>query len=263
MNLPAPLDARRIRAALAGHVIGAGVELHEELSSTSDHLRILGESGHSHGTVVFAESQTAGRGRRDNKWSAEPRRDLLLSILLRPEVAPEKFPRLATLAALGLCKAVETSCNLAPQIKWPNDLLLGGKKFCGILTEMFAPPQGTFIVLGIGMNVNTLAFSPELAGRATSLCLENDGRELDRTLLAITLLRQIGVALGAWDRGFPDAIAETRRRSFLIGKRLRALVNGFSIEGVGADLDSEGCLVIRREDGALHALQSVEQVRAI
>jgi BirA family biotin operon repressor/biotin-[acetyl-CoA-carboxylase] ligase len=259
----APLDARRIRAALAGHAIGADVEVHEELPSTSDYVRQLGEAGHLHGTVVFAESQSAGRGRRENKWSAEPRSALLFSVLLRPEVAPERFPRLATLTALGLCKALESACDLQPQIKWPNDLLLNGRKICGILTEMFTSAQGPFVVLGIGMNVNTTVFPPELRDIATSILLEKAMREIDRTMLAISLLRLLGTVLGSWEQGFDSVVAETERRSFLVGKTVRAVVNDEAVLGSVTGLDPEGCLLMHREDGSVLQLQSVEQIRAV
>lgn len=259
----APLDARRIGAALAGHATGADVRVHEELASTSDCVRELGFAGHPHGAVVFAESQTAGRGRRENRWNAEPRDDLLFSILLRPDVGLEKFSRLATLAALGLSRGVEVAGAFAPQIKWPNDLLLGGKKFCGILAEMFTSPAGPFLVLGVGMNVNRIAFPPDLRGTATSLRLESGGRPLDRTVLAIALLRGLEQALDSWDAGFEKVIADVKRRSALLGKRVRARLGEESVEGAVHDLGSEGGLILRRDDGSVLELTSADNVRLV
>ncbi|HEY2573631.1 MAG TPA: biotin--[acetyl-CoA-carboxylase] ligase [Verrucomicrobiaceae bacterium] len=256
-----PLDVRRLRAALAGHAIGCEVEVHEELTSTSDRVRELGDAGHSHGLVVFAESQTAGRGRRDNRWSAMPRHDLLFSVLLRPRVGVEKSPRLATLAALGLSRGVESAGKFAPQIKWPNDLLLNRKKFCGILAEMFGAPAGSFLVLGVGMNVNGAEFPPEIAELATSLRLESGGKLLDRTALAIALLRALQQALDSWDAGFDRIIAEVTRRSFLLGQRMRARAGSGMIEGVAHGLGGEGGLIVRRDDGTLLELTSAEEVR--
>lgn len=257
----APLDARRIRAALAGHATGTEVQVHEELPSTNDHVRELGIAGFPHGIAVFAESQTAGRGRRENRWSSEPRSDLLFSILLRPAVSMGKFPRLATLAALGLSRGVEDAGAFLPQIKWPNDLLLGGRKFSGILAEMFSPPAGPFLVLGVGMNVNRTTFPPDLRAGATSLRLESGGRPLDRTVLAIALLRRLGQALNSWDEGFQNVIAEVKRRSFLLGKRIRARLGDESVEGTALDLAGEGGLILRRNDGSLLEMASAENVR--
>ncbi len=261
---PPPLDARRIRAAQAGHALGTEVQVHEELTSTSDHVRDLGFAGHAHGAVVFAESQTAGRGRRDNRWSAEPRQDLLFSILLRPPVGLEKFARLATLAALGLSCGVEAVFPaIAPRIKWPNDLLLDGKKFCGILTEMFPAPEGPFLVLGAGMNVNRVTFPPELRESATSLRLESGGRPLDRTGLAIGLLRGLEGTLRSWEAGFEKVMAEVKPRSALLGRRIRARIGETFIEGTAHDLGREGGLILRRDDGSLSELTSAENVRVI
>lgn len=259
----APLDARRIRTAMAGHATGTEVQVHEELASTSDHIRELGFAGHPHGTVVFAESQSAGRGRREHRWSAESRHDLLFSILLRPAVSTEKFPRLATLAALGLSRGVEGAGAFTPRIKWPNDLLLGGRKFCGILAETFATPAGHFLVLGVGMNVNGIAFPPELRGSATSLRLESGGCALERTVLAIALLRALDQALDSWDEGFEDMIAGVKRRSVLLGKRIRARFGDESVEGTVQNLGREGGLILQRDDGALLELTSAENVRLV
>lgn len=270
-----PLDARRIRAALAGHAIGAEVQVHEELASTSDHVRELGLAGLPHGLVVFAESQTAGRGRRENRWSAEPRHDLLFSILIRPVVGMEKFSRLATLAALGLSRGVESITDGAGasrpgrskgetpllQIKWPNDLLLGGKKFCGILAEMFTSTAGPFLVLGVGINVNSVTFPTELRESATSLRLESGGQPLDRTGLAIALLHGLEQALQSWDSGFECIITEVKQRSFLLGKRIRARIGDDLVVGTAHDLGHEGGLVLRRDDGSLLELTSAENVR--
>jgi len=101
-----PLQLRRLIAALAGHAVGSEIQVHEELGSTSDHARGLGMAGHPHGLAVFAESQNAGRGRRENRWSSQPGLDLAVSILLRPEARLELWPRFTTLAALATCKAM-------------------------------------------------------------------------------------------------------------------------------------------------------------
>ena len=260
---PAALDARRIRSALAGHAIGTEVQVHEELASTSDHVRELGLAGHPHGIVVLAESQTAGRGRRENRWSAEPRHDLLFSILLRPVVSMDKFSRLATLAALGLSRGVEGSGTFVPQIKWPNDLLLDGKKFCGILAEMFTSQAGPFLVLGTGMNVNSIAFPPELRATATSLRLESGGQALERTGLAIALLRGLEQALHSWDAGFENVIAEVKQRSILLGRRIRARIADESVEGTAHGLGRDGSLVFLRDDGSMLEITSAENVRLV
>ena len=194
-----PLDARRITAALAGQEIGSEVQVHDELGSTSDHARGLGLAGHPHGTIVLAEHQTAGRGRRENTWTASPHKNMLLSVLLRPSVSLEFWPRITTLAALALCQAIDSSTGLKAAIKWPNDIYLHDKKCAGILAETFNGPTGTFLVLGMGLNVNETGFPEELRVTATSLRLEAHGHsDLDRNLLVINVLRHINNLSQHW-----------------------------------------------------------------
>lgn len=258
-----PLQARRISAALAGHAIGSEIQVHEEITSTSNHARELGLAGWPHGVVVFAEAQSAGRGRRENRWSSEPGKDLLFSILLKPDVSIEQWPRLATLTALGISRAIEETYGIHPQIKWPNDLLLRDRKFCGILAETHVGAAGSFIVLGVGLNVNTTVFPPGLQELATSLRNECDGKILDRTQLAITLLQHLEQALEKWERGFADVIADVQRRGWLMGKRIRAHHHEVLTEGVVAGLNEEGWLIIKHDDGSLSILSSAEQVRVV
>jgi BirA family biotin operon repressor/biotin-[acetyl-CoA-carboxylase] ligase len=257
-----PLDARRISAAMAGQEIGGDVQVHEELESTSDHARELGRTGHAHGAVVLAEHQSAGRGRRENAWNASPRKNVLMSVLLRPEVRLELWPRITTLAALALSRAIRGHLELHPAIKWPNDIYVSNKKCAGILAETFSGPNGSFLVLGMGLNVNELEFSDELRQSATSLRLEIAGRpELDRSLLIINVLRQMNLLSKQWDAGFSGLIDEVRRRSWLLGQRVSARQSGDWIEGIATDLDDEGHLLLRDDAGNLLTLTSAEQVR--
>lgn len=258
-----PVQARRISAALAGHAIGTEIQVHDEIASTSDHARELGLAGWPHGLVVFAEAQSAGRGRRENRWSSEPGKDLLFSILLRPAVSMNLWARLSTLAALGICRATEEALALRPQIKWPNDLMLRDRKFCGILAETHVGATGSFIVLGVGLNVNTTVFPPDLQGLATSLRNECGGKILDRTQLAIRLLQSLQQTLEKWERGFPEIIAGMQSRSWLEGRRIRARHHGAQTEGLVMGLNEEGWLIVKHDDGSLSTLGSAEQVRVI
>lgn len=254
------LQSRRLTSALAGHAIGCEIQVHEELASTSDHVRELGQAGYPHGLVVFAEAQSAGRGRRDNRWTSEPGQDLLFSVLLRPQVRMERWPRLTTLAALAICRAVEAATPLNPVIKWPNDIYLSDRKCAGILAESFTGSTGTFMVLGIGLNVNTRTFPPDLP--ATSLRREIPREKIqDRSALAIALLKQLNQLVTFWDEGFATIIEEVRQRSWLLGKSITARMEGRPVEGVVVDLNQEGHLLVRQADGTILTLSSAEQVR--
>lgn len=245
---------------MAGHAIGCEIQVHEELASTSDHVRELGLAGYPHGLVVFAEAQSAGRGRRDNRWTSEAGQDLLLSILLRPQVRMERWPRLTTLAALAICRAIENTTPLRPVIKWPNDIYLGDHKCAGILAESFIGSTGAFMVLGIGLNVNTRDYPSDLP--ATSLRRETPQEKIhDRNALAIALLKQLNQLVMSWDEGFAPVVDEVRRRSWLLGKTITARMEGRPVEGVVVDLNQEGHLLVRQGEGTILTLSSAEQVR--
>jgi BirA family biotin operon repressor/biotin-[acetyl-CoA-carboxylase] ligase len=267
MSLQIPqisLDGRRLSSALAGQVVGGEVQVHEEVVSTSDLARELGAAGYAHGLVIFAECQTSGRGRRENRWAAPPGRDILCSILLRPHVRLEHWARLTTMAALGICRAIEITTALRPEIKWPNDVFIQDKKCAGILAETFTGESGAYMVLGIGLNINTDSYPPELRDIATSLRLANaDGRLLDRNLVAIALLKQIDRLLPLWEHGYGSVIDEVRRRSRLLGHVVKARVDGREVEGMASDLTEEGHLLLTLADGSALTLTSAEQVRMV
>lgn len=259
MSLDAPEIARGLRdCALAWEVI-----VHDEITSTSDAARELGLAGAPHGTAVFAEHQTAGRGRRENRWIMEKGAGLMFSVLLRPPEPMALWPRLTTLAALAVCKGIEAELPLHPLIKWPNDVHLGDRKAAGILAESFTGRHGAFIVLGIGVNVNTRVFPEVLRSTATSLLLELRPAppELDRAPLAAALLRALALEIERLDADFPEAMTEVRARSWLIGKTIRAQVDGRPIYGRAADLNHEGHLLLALPDGSLRALSSAEEAR--
>lgn len=257
-----PLDLRRISTALAGHIVGGEVQTHEEIPSTSDLARELGAAGYAHGLVIFAECQSSGRGRRENRWTAPPGEDILCSILLRPTIRMEHWARLTTMAALGICRAIETTAPLHPEIKWPNDVFIQDKKCAGILAETFTSDMGPYMVLGIGLNVNTEAYPPELRDIATSMRLATeDRRMLDRNLIAIALMKQIDRLLPLWEHGYGSVIDEVRRRSRLLGHVVKARVDGREVEGMATDLTEEGHLMLTLRDGSALTLTSAEQVR--
>ncbi len=256
------LDSRRIASALAGQGIGSEVRVHEDLASTNDLARELGTAGYSHGLVILTESQSAGRGRRENIWHAPSGRDLLMTVLLRPEAKLELWPRLTTVAALAICKTVEATTTLKPMIKWPNDVYVNDRKISGILAETFTAPAGAFMALGIGLNVNTDSFPPELRSSATSLLLEEQ-RPLDRNPIVIALLKQLEHLTQKIDIGFDAIIREVRERSWLLGKRVTANTNQETVEGLAVDVDGEGRLIVRKDDDTLLMLNSAEQVRLV
>ncbi len=260
------LDASALNAACQAEALPWRVQVADEIGSTSDAVREAAMAGEPAGLVLFTESQTAGRGRRDNRWVTPKGKDLMLSLLLRPDAPTALWPRLTTLAALAICRAIEDELPLKPMIKWPNDVYLHDRKVSGLLAEAVTPPQGMAIVLGIGLNVNTGDFPPELANSATSLLTALQRpiiRELDRQQLALVLLRQLHHQFQRLDHGFHESVAEVRDRSWLIGRQIRATVEGRELFGHAMDLNSEGHLILSLPDGTLTTLSSAEGVRQV
>lgn len=242
---------------------GWKVECHDEVTSTNDLARDAGQKGAEGHLAIFAEAQTAGRGQRSRQWITPKGQDLMFSLLLRPAVKAEHWPRLTTLAALAVCKAIEATLPLIPKIKWPNDIYLGSRKVCGLLAETFTSSSGPFLVLGIGLNVNAIAFAPELHGIATSLLRELPAtlKEIDREVIATAVLNELSTAMKSWDEDYHEAVAEVRLRSLLIGRHIRARVNEQEIHGRVIDLNQEGHLVLQLADGSRQALSSAAEVR--
>lgn len=152
--------------------------------STNADIRILAAEGAAEGTVVSADSQTAGRGRRGRSWQSKTGENLLFSLLLRPDIQPDKAPQITLLMALAVTRTIREACGLHAQIKWPNDVVVNRKKVCGILTEMNASGgRIDYVIVGTGINVNQDLIPEELAVSATSLCLEKGHRFSKEELL--------------------------------------------------------------------------------
>lgn len=259
-----PLDSRRITTALAGRSLGGEVRVLEDTASTNDEVRELGLSGFPHGLVVLTESQSAGRGRRENVWHAPPGRDILMTVLLRPPVRLEFWPRTTSIAALSICRAIEDATALQAAIKWPNDVYIGDRKCAGILAETFTSSSGPFMALGIGLNVNSDQFPTGLRTSATSLMLERSDRQvLDRNAVVIALLKQLDHQLQRLETGFDGIITAIRSRSWLLGKNITAVMDGREISGTAVDVNDEGYLVVQSVTGERIVLNSAEQVRRV
>lgn len=211
----------------------------------------LGEAGEPHGAIVLAEEQTAGRGRAGRSWTSEKSVGIYCSVLLRPTIPPAYAPMLTLVAGLAARDAAAEELDSLPDIRWPNDLLAGGRKFGGILTEMHAEPDRVhYAVIGLGINVNQTTMPEPLADIATSLRIET-GRSHSRLELLIRLLHQL-------DRYYNQFLAEgaspiLRRfaqvSSYFKGKRVRITTGTETFTGTTAGLDPSGVLRVARDDG--------------
>ncbi len=229
-----------------------------KIDSTNTVAMQLGDEGEPHGAVVLAEEQTAGRGRAGRKWVSEKSSGIHATILLRPPTPPAQAAVLTLVAGLAARDAVADETGLAPDVRWPNDLLLGGKKFCGILTEMRAEPDRVhYAVVGIGINVNQTRMPAELDSIATSLRIES-GRIHSRIELLIRLLRHLDRYYNQFIGEGPKPILErfAAVSSYYRGKRVRISTATETFEGTTAGLEASGVLRVAREDGRIEAVVS-------
>ncbi len=225
----------------------------EETDSTNERLLDLGTAGAREGLVLFAERQTAGRGRFLRQWDSASHRGIWVSLLLRPQLPLSLWPRLTTWAAVAAAHAVERSASLAAKIKWPNDLELNGRKIAGILIETGTDRGGgLFAVLGIGLNVNQEAgeFPESIRATASSLRIAS-GRVQDRVLIAVELLRSLSFLYDRLIEGFFAVLDEARGRSTLLGHPVSLRSAGVTVEGIAEDLADDGRLLIRLGDGSI------------
>lgn len=229
-----------------------------QTESTNDVAMRLGENGEPHGTVVIAERQTAGRGRAGHSWVSEKSVGIYVTILLRPAISPMQSPTLTLAAGLAAYDAIAEETGLQLDVRWPNDVMLNGKKVCGILTEMQAELDRIhFAAVGVGINVNQPKMPPEISGLATSLRIET-GRMHSRLELLARLLRRLDhyynqfVTQGA--ASIVKRFAEVS--SYTEGKRVRITSGTESFVGVTAGLEPSGILRIKRDDGRIEPIIS-------
>jgi BirA family biotin operon repressor/biotin-[acetyl-CoA-carboxylase] ligase len=240
-------------------VIGRDIQVFDKTTSTNDVVEKLARDGVKEGAVVFAEAQTKGRGRLGRKWISPPRKGLWFSVLLRPDLRPQAVTQLTIMAATALVRAIQEQSGLWAEIKWPNDLLLRGKKVAGILTELSAElDRVKWVVLGIGLNINLNAgeFAPELRPLATSLKIET-GRTFDRAALAASILRELDTNYAKISGGDFESVAnEWQERCATIGRNVTILIGDLRLQGRAESLDDDGALILRTQHGRVERVIS-------
>ena len=261
-------DLAHALAAIGARGVGLGIPLHvlDETTSTNDEAKLGAKSGAPHGACWVAESQRAGRGRQGRVWSSPPGENLLFSVLLRLTCAPARLPPLALVAGLATRDAIAKALAHSPhsphsprgtgaagadvRLKWPNDVLVDGRKIAGVLIEAtLSGSKVDAVVVGIGINVHTRAFPAELTGTATSLAIvAGEGSSFDRGEVLADVLAGLARDLPlAAERGLGPVHARLSKHDALRGQRIR----GENGEGSAEGIDVEGRLLVRGDDGVL------------
>lgn len=258
VSVPDVLHADDLRSRLPRvKVVGRDIRVFQETTSTNDIIEKLARDGVKEGAVVFAESQTKGRGRLGRKWISPAHKGLWFSVLLRPNLRPQAATQLTVATATALARAIRRQTNITPEIKWPNDILIGEKKVAGILTELSAELDHVkYLILGIGVDVNLSAseFPSDVRKIATSLKIET-GRLVDRAELATAILEELDADYARVCGGqFEVVAAEWEELCTTIGRNVVIRVGERAIQGRAESLDSDGALLVRTQHGRLERI---------
>lgn len=242
-------NKRELEQGLKTKTMGQTIYFYEETDTTNNRARELALEGAPEGTLVVAEKQTAGRGRRGKVWESPLGTGIWMSLVLRPQIAPAEASVLTLLCGLATAEAIEAETGLSAGIKWPNDILINGKKAVGILTEMDCEMSEVhFVIPGIGINVNTASFPPEIAEIATSLYLEC-GKTVSRRRLVHKVLERLEEHYETFLRtgSFAAMLEDYRKHCITLGKEVHVLGREpFFAEAL--NITPEGELLVRRAD---------------
>ena len=263
---PDVLSEKEITSRLKTKWAGTCLEFEEVVDSTNIRAKELGEKGAPHGTLVVAEQQTAGKGRRGRSWVSPPGSSIYMTLLLKPEVDPSRAPMLTLLMAYAIADAFRGEKNLDVQIKWPNDLVLNKKKICGILTEMSAEVGYVhYVVIGVGINVNTESFQEEISQTATSLRIE-EGVKFQRAELIAAIMQKFEMYYEKFCASGNLSDIMDGYNAILVNKdrEVRVLEPGNEYNAKALGINETGELIVEKEDGSRTEIFSGEvSVRGI
>jgi BirA family transcriptional regulator, biotin operon repressor / biotin---[acetyl-CoA-carboxylase] ligase len=239
-------------------IIGRKVVLKEELSSTNDEAKRMALAGEEEGTAVVAKRQTAGKGRLGRHWSS-PEGGIYLSIVLRPHLTPGEMLRMTVLFGIPVAQAIAETTGLEARLKWPNDVIVSGKKVAGLLTESVSQGgQMSYLVLGIGVNLNSP--EAELEGERPGSLATLGGRKFDEEAFLHKLLFHLDDFYVKYSKG-EVSVDEYVRISSTIGKHVVGSVGDQHIAGKAMYVDDTGALIIKGDDGLTYRLDSVYSLR--
>ena len=248
------LDIDRITKGLEAKCLGGKFHYFAELGSTNVHARTLAEQGAAQGEVVIAEAQTDGRGRLGRRWESPPGVNIYFSVILRPRLLPVHAPQITLMAAVALAETVAPLIEQAPVIKWPNDILVNGKKLAGVLSEAACNPERIdHVILGIGLNLNyrVVSMPAEIRRRATSVT-DLTGNEIDRESVMIRLIQNLDRCYGELEEcGFETLRPRWDKFFGLRGRRVRIENHEQVVTGRALGIDRNGALVVEDEFGEL------------
>lgn len=252
VDSPDVMSKAEIESLIETQWAGRQVVYYSQTDSTNTRAKEQGEKGAAHGTLVIADRQNAGKGRRGRAWESPEGTSIYMTILLRPEILPVKAPQMTLLMAIAATEGIREVTGLEARIKWPNDIVSPtGKKLCGILTEMSAEIDYiNYVVIGIGVNVNQDAFPQEIQERATSLLLEQ-GRKVRRSQLIAAIMKSFEKCYETFMETEDLSGLMDEYNSLLVnkGREVRVLEPGHEYEALALGISKTGELIVRMPDG--------------
>ena len=264
-QIPDRLLPEEISSHLKTRSIGKSIFYQASTASTNDEAKRLANTGCIDGTIVLSEEQQKGKGRLSRGWFSPFGKGIWLSIVLRPSFRPQDAPKCTLMAAVALYRAIKKVTPISCGIKWPNDILIQGKKLAGILTEMSAEIDAVnYLVIGMGINVNIRSgeFPDDLAQMATSLA-EQVGSPVPRLTLLVALLEELDACYHhVLNKGFEDVLAEWRTYSITLGQEVNVIGIDKTFVGRALDIDEEGALLVQTDLGLERVLAGDVSVRA-
>jgi BirA family biotin operon repressor/biotin-[acetyl-CoA-carboxylase] ligase len=265
VNTPDILTQSELSGILCTETLGKDIRYYEEVDSTNEKAKAFARQGSEEGTVIIADKQLVGKGRLGKTWDSPSGTGIWMSIILKPSIIPAEASQLTLLAGLNMCEAIQRVTGLDCKIKWPNDIVLNGKKVCGILTEMSAElDRINYIILGIGVNVNTKSFGEALS-HATSLSLEG-GKDYGRRYIVKEFLQLFEADYMRYKNEKSINLFLERYRASCITLHNHVKVIGADKEYIAyaKDIAQDGSLIVIDEDGREKSVFSGEvSVRGI
>lgn len=260
LALPEELDLISLNEIMKTQIMGKSIELHQVIDSTNNRARELALEGADEGTLIIAKTQLEGRGRLSRSWISPRGKGIWMSLILKPDLSPDQAPHITAIAAVAIRKALNRATGLDIGIKWPNDIIIDGKKVCGILTEMHADIDRIYyVVVGIGINVNMTQedLPVELSSTATSLRIAL-GRNLDRRQLIALIMEEIEEIYYTYleNRDFKQILDLCRQYSVTLNRPVKVIGRDTSFEGFAVDFDEDGSLLVKKEDGNIIKVMS-------
>ena len=257
-SVPDCIDVSRISASLKTEHIARNIRYVNVTDSTNDEAKRCSDM--PDGSLIIAEVQTAGKGRLGRAWTSPRGAGVWMTLLLKPEIDPYRVSQITLIAGIAVCHAIGKDAR----IKWPNDIVIGGKKTCGILTEMAAETDRiAYVLCGIGINVNTPDFPTELKDKATSMYIET-GVMQDREEVAAKTLNEFERLYNIFIKdGFAPLLDEYRKDCVTLNKKVRLIYDHETVTGTAVDVTEDGALVVDTDKGRLNVTSGEVSVRGI